>query len=80
MQVRLNLIVLIGILFFWNIFAGYNYILYKFLLYPIGAFQLFGNSPTISLRKQPDRRRLGELYQGVYIHADPKLPSWFSCN
>ena len=40
MQIRLNLIVLISILFFWNIFAGYNYILYKFLLYPIGAFLL----------------------------------------
>ena len=80
MQIRLNLIVLISILFFWNIFAGYNYIFYKFLLYQIGAFQLFGNSPTISLRKQPDRRRFDELDQVVYIHADPKLPSWFPCN
>ena len=32
-QVRLNLIVLIGIFLFRNIFADYNYILYKFLLF-----------------------------------------------
>ena len=32
-QVRLNLIVLIGIFLFWNIFADYNYILHKFLLF-----------------------------------------------